>query len=102
VGVLDRHRRPALLRIFNPVLQGRRYDAAGDYVRRWVPEPAALAARWIHQPWRAPAAILERAKVRLGSSYPAPIVDHAAQRRRAIAMYRAAMPFRRSGPGRRR
>ena len=41
-------------RIFNPVLQGRKFDTAGDYVRRFVPEIAGLDARYIHAPWEAP------------------------------------------------
>ncbi len=74
-------------RIFNPVLQGRRYDPAGDYVRRWIPELAALPARHIHAPWEAPPAVLVRAKVRLGTDYPRPIVDHAAARAAALRAY---------------
>lgn len=76
-------------RIFNPTLQGGRYDANGDYVRRWVPELARVPARWIHAPWEAPPPELAEAGVTLGESYPAPIVDHATQRERAIEMYAA-------------
>ena len=72
-------------RIFNPVLQGERFDPAGDYVRRWVPELAPLPAEWIHQPWKAPAGVLAKAGVALGGSYPKPIVDHKAARERALA-----------------
>jgi len=76
-------------RVFNPVLQGRKFDPAGDYVRRWVPELARLDARWIHRPWQAPAAALQCAGVVLGRTYPRPIVDHAAARLRALdAFYR--------------
>lgn len=74
-------------RIFNPVLQGRRFDAAGDYVRRWVPELAALPARHLHAPWLAPPLVLAEQGVTLGESYPFPIVDHAQQREQALAMY---------------
>ena len=72
-------------RIFNPVAQGERFDRAGRYVARWVPELAALDAKWIHRPWQAPAAVLGEARVRLGATYPTPIVDHAAARARALA-----------------
>jgi deoxyribodipyrimidine photo-lyase len=72
-------------RIFNPVLQGEKFDPRGDYVRRWVPELAALPAQVIHAPWKAPAAVLAKAGVRLGETYPAPIVDHDAARERALA-----------------
>jgi deoxyribodipyrimidine photo-lyase len=56
-------------------------------VRRYVPELAKLEARYIHKPWDAPADVLKRAKVDLGSTYPRPIVDHAKARTRALAAY---------------
>ncbi|GIK88576.1 MAG: deoxyribodipyrimidine photo-lyase [Betaproteobacteria bacterium] len=74
-------------RIFNPVLQGRRFDPAGDYVRRWVPELASLPGSVIHAPWQAAPAALEAARVALGRTYPLPIVDHAAARARALAAF---------------
>jgi deoxyribodipyrimidine photo-lyase len=77
-------------RIFNPVLQGRKFDPAGAYVKRWVPELARVPAEWVHAPWDAPGLLLSAAGVVIGRDYPAPIVDHAAQRERAIAMYRGA------------
>ena len=76
-------------RIFNPVLQGERFDPEGDYVRRWVPELAAVGAPHIHQPWRAPAAALADAGVRLGTTYPRPVVDHKAARERALGAFEA-------------
>ena len=74
-------------RIFNPVLQGERFDPHGDYVRRWVPELARLPDRWVHQPWSAPAEVREAAGVRLGENYPWPIVDLAASRARALEVF---------------
>ncbi|HEX2942567.1 MAG TPA: deoxyribodipyrimidine photo-lyase [Rhodopila sp.] len=74
-------------RVFNPVLQGRKFDADGDYVRRFVPELARLPARHIHAPWEAPSAVLAGAGVRLGGTYPHPIVDLGAGRARALAAY---------------
>ncbi len=71
-------------RVFNPVLQARKFDPAGTYVRRWVPELAALGDRWLHAPWEAPAATLREAGIRLGETYPAPVVDHGAARQRAL------------------
>ena len=62
-------------RIFNPETQGRRFDAAGDYVRRWVPELARLPDRHLHAPHAAPADVLAAAGVRLGETYPWPVVD---------------------------
>lgn len=76
-------------RVFNPVLQGERFDPHGAYVREWVPELAALPDRWIHHPWDAPPFEAAAAGVVLGETYPAPIVDHAAARERALAIYGA-------------
>ena len=77
-------------RIFNPVLQGEKFDPDGAYVRRWVPELAQLHAPHIHAPWRAPAAALFGAGVVLGKTYPKPIVDHDAARARALAAFAEA------------
>ncbi len=71
-------------RVFNPVLQGERFDPDGDYVRRWVPELAALPSKLIHQPWAADAVTLAAAGVTLGKSYPVRLVAHDAARRRAL------------------
>ena len=74
-------------RIFNPVLQGERFDAEGDYVRRWVPELASLENRCLHRPWTAPAAVLAQAGIKLGETYPDRIVDHAMARQRGLSAY---------------
>ena len=71
-------------RIFNPVTQGEKFDPEGAYVRRWVPELAALPAKHIHSPWKAPPGVLASANVRLGSTYPPPIVDHPYARQRFL------------------
>jgi deoxyribodipyrimidine photo-lyase len=71
-------------RIFNPITQGERFDAAGDYVRRWVPELAGLPDKWLHQPAEAPRDVLEQAGIRIGETYPRPIVDLKASRVRAL------------------
>ena len=74
-------------RIFNPVMQGERFDPAGAYVRRWVPELARLPDRFIHRPWQASPVELAAAGVRRGIDYPSPIVDHAEARRRALGAF---------------
>lgn len=74
-------------RIFNPVTQGETFDPAGRYVRRWVPELAALPDTAIHAPWQAPEAVLAKAGVVLGKTYPPPIVDHGRARQHALAAY---------------
>jgi deoxyribodipyrimidine photo-lyase len=76
-------------RIFNPILQGRKFDPDGRYVTRWLPELSRLEPAWIHAPWEAPAGVLERAGVELGRSYPQPIVEHRAARLRALSAYAA-------------
>ncbi len=73
-------------RIFNPVLQGEKFDPDGSYVRTYVPELAHLPARLIHKPWDA-GLELARAGIRLGVDYPKPIVDHAAARERALRAF---------------
>jgi deoxyribodipyrimidine photo-lyase len=75
-------------RIFAPVVQGEKFDADGAYVRRWLPELAALPAEHVHQLWTAPPAVLTAAGVRLGETYPLPIVDHATARAEALAAFR--------------
>ena len=72
-------------RIYNPMEQGRKFDPDGAYVRRWVPELAKLPTEHLHEPWSAPPEILARAGVRLGDTYPKPIVDHRIARERALA-----------------
>ncbi len=74
-------------RIFNPVLQGEKFDPEGTYVRRWVPELAKAPKRFVHAPWKAPREVLDEAGVQLGRDYPAPIVDHDAARKRALLLY---------------
>ncbi len=74
-------------RVFNPVLQGEKFDPEGDYVRRFVPELRHLPSRWIHKPWEAPADVLRRAGLRLGETYPKPIIDHGLARNRALALF---------------
>lgn len=76
-------------RIFNPVLQGQRFDPDGVYVRRWCPELAKLPTGYIHRPWEAPSDILKAAGVALGHDYPRPIADLQASRERALAAFAA-------------
>lgn len=74
-------------RIFNPMLQGAKFDPDGHYVRRWVPELEAMDNRWIHQPWTAPEQAFRDANLTLGQDYPLPLVDHPEARRLALAAY---------------
>jgi deoxyribodipyrimidine photo-lyase len=76
-------------RIFNPVLQGEKFDMDGAYVRTHLPELAGLDARYIHKPWAALPEALAKAGVALGGNYARPMVDHAKARARALAAYAA-------------
>ncbi|MEZ4356169.1 MAG: deoxyribodipyrimidine photo-lyase [Myxococcota bacterium] len=64
-----------VLRVFNPILQSKRFDPEGDYIRRWVPELAGLDAQAIHEPWTLPL---------VAAGHPAPLVEHEPARRRAL------------------
>ncbi|MCU0505796.1 MAG: DNA photolyase family protein [Chloroflexi bacterium] len=77
-------------RIFNPVSQGRKSDPSGAYVRRWVPELARVPDAFLHEPWAMPPDVQAAAGCVIGRDYPAPIVDHALARQRALAAYAAA------------
>ncbi|MEX1148274.1 MAG: deoxyribodipyrimidine photo-lyase [Sphingomonadales bacterium] len=75
-------------RIFNPVLQGEKFDADGAYVRRFVPELWRMPDKYIHRPWAAPANVLDYAGVQLDRTYPRPMVDHKAARDRALIAFK--------------
>jgi deoxyribodipyrimidine photo-lyase len=81
---------PCSRRIFNPVLQQRRHDADGRYVRRWVPELREVPDRRLAEPWTMSDAEQRAARCVIGSDYPGPVVDHARERRAAIERYAAA------------
>jgi deoxyribodipyrimidine photo-lyase len=74
-------------RVFNPILQGEKFDPDGAYIRRWVPELARVPAPLIHQPWRATPLELQAAQVEFGKDYPEPIIDHKTGRERALQAY---------------
>lgn len=79
-------------RIFNPVTQSRKFDPDGAFIRRYVPELAACDVRFIHAPWTMPAEAQRAAGVAIGRDYPAPVVDHAAARMRALELYKGVKP----------
>jgi deoxyribodipyrimidine photo-lyase len=81
---------PYFRRLFNPTLQARKFDPDGAYIRAWIPELRAVPAERIHEPWTMTPAEQEAAGCRIGHDYPAPIVDHAHERRVAIERYREA------------
>lgn len=74
-------------RIFNPVLQGEKFDSEGEYTRRFVPELSKLPKKYLFKPWEAPEAVLKAAGVILGETYPKPIVNLERSRNRALRAY---------------
>jgi deoxyribodipyrimidine photo-lyase len=77
-------------RIFNPVLQGKKHDPDGAFVRRWVPELTRVPDRFIHAPWGMPLDVQRESGCAIGQHYPAPLVDHAWARKRALDAYAQA------------
>ena len=77
-------------RIFNPVTQSQRFDPQGKFIRRYLPMLAGLPDRAIHAPWLAAPLELDIAGVRLGVTYPLPIVDHALARQKTLERFKAA------------
>ncbi|MCA3554926.1 deoxyribodipyrimidine photo-lyase [Aestuariivirga sp.] len=75
-------------RIFNPVLQGEKFDPQGAYVRKWLPELRHMPDEFVHRPWEAPALVLKTAGVELGRNYPHPVIDHGTARDRALDAFR--------------
>ncbi|GAB4236880.1 MAG: deoxyribodipyrimidine photo-lyase [Chlamydiales bacterium] len=74
-------------RVFNPTLQGQKFDPEGKYVRKWVPEIASLPKQYIHKPWEAPHELLEELGIDLENNYALPIVDHSEQREQALKYF---------------
>ncbi len=77
-------------RIFNPLTQSEKFDPQGAFIRRHVPELARVPDKFIHAPWTLPVDEQVRAGVVVGQTYPAPIVAHAAQRAKVLALFKAA------------
>jgi len=74
-------------RIFNPILQGQKFDPDGTFIRRWVPELQTVPREYIHQPWLMPPSLQAKVGCIIGKTYPGPIVDHNQQRHLALMMY---------------
>ena len=74
-------------RIFNPLTQSQRFDPDGRFIRRYLPELAAVPDRHIHAPWLMSAAEQSACGVVIGRDTPAPLVDHAQARRETLARY---------------
>jgi deoxyribodipyrimidine photo-lyase len=77
-------------RIFNPVMQGMKFDPQGDYIRRWVKELMWVPLEYIHAPWKMPLELQARAQCVIGSDYPKPVVDHQLARQKTLELYGAS------------
>jgi deoxyribodipyrimidine photo-lyase len=74
-------------RIFNPITQGTKFDANGEYTRKYVPELKDMPKKYLYEPWEAPQDILHQADVVLGETYPKPIIEHKKARERALEAF---------------
>ena len=74
-------------RIFNPMLQGKRFDPDGSYIKKFIPELEQLPNKYIFSPWEAPIEVLSEANIELGSDYPEPIVELTKSRDRALEAF---------------
>jgi deoxyribodipyrimidine photo-lyase len=75
-------------RVFNPVLQSRKFDPYGDFARAWIPELRRVPDEYIHEPWQMPDDVQRKSHCVIGQDYPTPIVDHAFARARVLDAYR--------------
>ena len=77
-------------RVFNPILQGKKFDPLGLYIRKWVPELQRVPLDYLHTPWEMPLDIQQACGCIIGKQYPAPVVDLVASRERVLQAYAAA------------
>jgi deoxyribodipyrimidine photo-lyase len=77
-------------RIFNPVTQSEKFDSAGKFIRRYLPELKNVPDKYIHAPWTLPPLEQQARGVVIGRDYPAPLVEHATQREQALALFKRA------------
>ena len=75
-------------RVFNPILQGKKFDPDGTYIKRWIPELQSLPVKFLFAPWKADEKTLAEHNVVLGRNYPKPIVDLDESRKQALAAFK--------------
>jgi deoxyribodipyrimidine photo-lyase len=84
-------------RIFNPVIQGKKFDPNGDYVRHWLPKLNRVPKKYVHEPWTMPYEVQRQTKFVIGRDYPHPIVDHSQARQETLDAYARARKHTQSG-----
>ncbi len=75
-------------RIFNPILQGEKFDKNGDYVKKWIPKLKSIPKKFIHKPWEMNKDLQKSCDIEIGKDYPFPIVDHVKARQKALAAFK--------------
>ena len=71
-------------RIFNPILQGEKFDKEGNYVKKWVPELNDVPRKFIHRPWE----LKDDRILKIDVDYPSPIVNHEKARSKALSAFK--------------
>ena len=74
-------------RIFNPVMQGQKFDPDGKYTKKYIPELKDMPNKYLFNPWEAPKDVLDSANVKLGKDYPMPIVEIGSSRQKALEAF---------------
>jgi len=80
-------------RVFNPIIQGEKFDPQGDYTKRYLPELQELPDKYLFRPWEAPPEVLKKANITLGQTYPLPMVDIKQSRQKALESYSITKEF---------
>lgn len=84
-------------RTFNPVLQGKKFDPHGNYVRHWLPKLVQVPDKYLHEPWKMPEAVQAEVECMIGRDYPRPIVLHTVARQKTLDAYALAREQHSSG-----
>jgi deoxyribodipyrimidine photo-lyase len=74
-------------RIFNPILQSKKFDPQGNFIRQWIPELSKVPQQYIHEPWTIPQDVQQQFGCVIGKHYPDPIVDHAIVKERVMQAF---------------
>jgi deoxyribodipyrimidine photo-lyase len=77
-------------RVFNPILQSKKFDPHGNFIRKWIPELSGVPGKYLHEPWKMPKGIQRQSGCNIGRDYPLPIVDHRFARERVLEVYNRA------------